>query len=174
MKRRTLMWLVAIPALVVSGCAQSPELVARAYVPPPTSESLATVFLFRANAVPTRLNARLFVDEAQVATLPDMAHTWIQVSAGQHKLEVKFPMLAVTREVVLRETFEAGKTYYLRYEGTAPRGGTALVGPGGVYMGNVGGSGAYSNTLKVVSADQAQAVIKDLRLTYFPAQGNGE
>lgn len=163
----------AVVVLTLAGCAQNPAIVATPYVPPPKSDRLSTVVLFRAHAVPTKLDARFFVDGSRVAVLPDMMHTWVQIPPGLHTVTVQFPMLAVMREVLLAETFEAGKTYFLRYEGTAPRGGVPLMGPNGSYVGSVGGSGAYSNTLKAVSQESAEAIIKEFRLSYTPANAGG-
>lgn len=166
--------LLTFAVLALTGCAQTPDLVAIPYVSPPKNDNFSTVVLFRAHAVPTKLDARFFIDGSRVAVLPDMMHTWVQIPPGSHTVTVQFPMLAVMREVKLAETFEAGKTYFLRYEGTAPRGGTPLIGPSGSYVGSVGGSGSYSNTLKAVSQETADAVIRELRLSYISAVAKGE
>jgi hypothetical protein len=158
---------VIIPLAFV-GCAQTPDIVAMPYVAPPKN-ALATLVIYRANAMPTKVYARVNVDGALMATLPDTMYTWVQVPAGTHTVTAKFPLLAGVKEAEFSSVFESGKTYYLQYSGGAPNARIPMYGAGGVMIGSMDGGGSFWNKLSIVENDRAEQAIKVFGLQFAPA-----
>jgi hypothetical protein len=160
-------YLALLALLAIAGCAQTPTISSTPYVPPPESQLLSTLVVFRANAIPTAVYARIFVDDTHVATLPDQMHTWVQVKPGTRTVSVKFPPLTGESGALYSGTFEAGQTYYLRYHGTSPT-MMPIVGAGGAIVGSLS-RGSYSRTLTSLPKRAAEEEMSNMRLTFTPA-----
>ena len=162
--------LSIISLAVLTGCAQTPAIVATPYVPPPQN-ALATLFIYRMNAMPTKVYARVTIDGKLMASLPDAMYTWVQLSAGTHTVIAKFPPLTGIKDAEVSSVFESGKTYYLQYAGGVPNARIPMYGAGGLLIGSLDGGGSFWNKLSIVENNRAEEDIKAWGLQFMPATG---
>lgn len=148
------------------GCAQAPHTVT-ARRPAPHPDQAATLTVYRAYAVPTKVNARIYVDGVQVATLPDMMYSSAKVEPGSHVITVDFPFLAGMKETRVSGAFEANRTYYIQYEGVGPH-SRPVFGPGGRRIGSLDADGSIRNKLSIVPEELAEPIVRSGALTYAP------
>lgn len=156
--------LVAL--LYLAGCASAPDVAPRRFVTPPPSESLSTLIVYRENAVPKKVDARLKIDNTLKAYLPDNRITWVQIPPGKHRITVEFPVLVGMDSPEIERDFAPGTIYYFRYDGEAPTSGVPIVGQNGMILGSVGRRGRFSNQLIEVSEGEGAAASN--RLLYVP------
>lgn len=90
-----------------------PQAQAQPSVTPPKS-SLATIYVLRSNASPTKANIQIGVDGKTITSLPDNRYTQFQVPPGVRILSAGYPS---TPDMTARLTMilSAGQTYILRY-----------------------------------------------------------
>ena len=158
--------IVFVALLSLAGCASAPDIAPQRFVSPPSSESLSTLIIYRENAVPKKVDARLKIDSTLKAYLPDNRITWVQIPPGKHQIMVEFPVLVGMRSPEIERDFAPGMTYYFRYDGEAPTSGIPIIGQNGIFLGSVGGSGRFRNQLVEVSEGQGMAASN--RLLYVP------
>ncbi len=97
-----------------SGCVSMAEIPTQAYVPPPSSQ-LATIFVYRVSATPTKANIAVKVDDRPMATLPDNRFTWIQVPKGKHVVAAGYRTM-YDFFAKLELDLEEGHSYILQYD----------------------------------------------------------
>lgn len=158
--------IVFLALLPLAGCASAPDIAPQHFVAPPSSKSLSTLIVYRANSVPKGVDARLKLNDTLKAYLPDNRVTWIQVPPGRHRLTVEFPVLVGMVSPKIEREFAPGVTYYFRYDGEAPTSGVPIIGQNGIILGSVGGGGRFRNQLVEVSEGQGAAASN--RLLYVP------
>lgn len=123
-------------AVLANSCASIENIPDTEFVEPPKSE-LATVFIYRANSMPTKANINIKVDNIKRALLPDDKVTWIQVTPGKHILSAGYPSFP-DMSAYLEVNFESGKTYLFQYDGAGSGGsGFPIFGTDGKMIGYV-------------------------------------
>lgn len=91
---------------------------APAFAPaPPPLHGLSNVYIYRLNAYPVLHNPTIKVDGFDVIDPPEKAYTVIQLSPGEHDVEVNWSWLAGWPDLKFRIKVTGGEPYYLRVGG---------------------------------------------------------
>ena len=148
------------------GCSSQENIASSSYAEPPKN-NLSTFVIFRSNAVPYKLNARVLLDGKQVAILPDKYVTWVQAPEGSHVLTIKFPALAGVAENVVAGTFKSGDIYYIQYVGGVSSGTPRFFVPKETPEAPLNDGGGLWNGISIVENKSAESFIRNL--TYTPS-----
>ncbi|OCQ21258.1 hypothetical protein A7985_11565 [Pseudoalteromonas luteoviolacea] len=112
-------YLYCLFLLFLAGCAQPPKNALNysdAEVGSP-NENNAVLVLYRKTVPPVMYSVTSKVNGKEFATLPNNAFSWTYLPAGSHKIEIKWPFLALTPGKTIDLDVDAGKYYFIEFGG---------------------------------------------------------
>lgn len=117
--RYSILILLTVMTLFLSGCATAPKDAVKFSVDeiPTPGKDTATLVIYRKLVPPYAYDARVSINEVEIAVLPNEAFTWVAVEAGNHVLKTSWPFIAATPSVESKLTIEPGRYYFVELGG---------------------------------------------------------
>ena len=139
----------------ITGCAATLHKGEKYSPAPPPSSEQALVYFYRPHSPPLWRNPMLYVNEIKIGDLYNQGYTYIYLAPGAYSIKTDWAWDAGVPDLKGEQTFEAGKTYFVRLGGDM-----TFSGPGV----NVN----TSTSLHVLSDDQVKGEIA--HCMYFTPQ----
>src|SRR5215467_15351547 len=106
--------LVAVLVPLVMGCAASGPVYVDA---PPPQEGDALVYIYRNKSFfAGATDAHFYVGDTKIADLSQGGYTWFHIRSGSYVLTQKWGALSMMKDLSLNVRWQAGSTYYYRFE----------------------------------------------------------
>lgn len=106
--------LAVLAAALVTGCAASGPVYVDA---PPPQEGDALVYIYRNKASAAGgMDAHFYVGDTKIADLSQGGYTWFHIRSGSYVLTQKWGALSLMKDLSLNARWQAGSTYYYRFE----------------------------------------------------------
>lgn len=115
---KSLLFVLSIFVLLL-GCATPPNeapKLSETQLGKPDQER-AVLIIYRKMVPPLAYSVTAKVDGNPLAKLPNKAFTWTYLTPGEHKVEIRWPLLALLSGEEYDLNIEAGNYYFLQFGG---------------------------------------------------------
>ena len=109
-------WLGFLSLLLLAGCVTPADAPRYARAPSPSS-GFANVYFYRAGAMPALRTVSIRVDGHEILDAPNHSYTVVQVPAGSHAFDVRWPIDTIMPSLNFLMNVEAGESIYVRVDG---------------------------------------------------------
>ncbi|MCF2910488.1 hypothetical protein L1285_19440 [Pseudoalteromonas sp. DL2-H2.2] len=151
-------YLLGLVILFVLGCAQPPKSAAtyaNANVGEPDGDK-AVLVLYRKTVPPLIYSVTAKVNGNDFATLPNDAFSWTFLTPGKNRIDISWPLLALTPGKTITLDVSPGKYYFVEFGGD-------------IHMAGVGAVAYNTHDVSVISYEAGLADVRECCL-YMPSK----